>query len=232
MRLKFIIGILVSIFILTNVASAAIDSQYFGKTYVLDQDTESGKGVAIQDVTVTILDSNTVQFNVKAKSTSYPTGYFEVIGLPLSMHIPTVTSDPNEPIAGAVQNEAGTVPANRVSYEEEVQLGGLQYPMGSGNANAIIFDAAYFQTTGHTKEYFNTVTVTLTDDSTFNPVLSTTNCFGAHVLWDPEVNGLGSAWFAGMTPNGSNNIPEFPTIAAPVAAILGLMFIFGRRKKE
>ena len=29
---------------------------------------------------------------------------------------------------------------------------------------------------------------------------------------------------------GTNDIPEFPTIALPVAAILGLMFIFGRKK--
>jgi hypothetical protein len=32
------------------------------------------------------------------------------------------------------------------------------------------------------------------------------------------------------TPDVS--VPEFPTIAVPVAAILGLMFIFGRRKQE
>ena len=29
---------------------------------------------------------------------------------------------------------------------------------------------------------------------------------------------------------GTNDIPEFPTIALPVAAILGLMFIFGRKR--
>ena len=28
------------------------------------------------------------------------------------------------------------------------------------------------------------------------------------------------------------DIPEFPSMAMPVAAILGLMFIFGNRKKE
>lgn len=27
-----------------------------------------------------------------------------------------------------------------------------------------------------------------------------------------------------------SNIPEFPTVALPVAAILGLVFIFGRKK--
>jgi len=28
----------------------------------------------------------------------------------------------------------------------------------------------------------------------------------------------------------SANIPEFPTVAAPVAAVLGLLFVFGRKK--
>jgi hypothetical protein len=33
-------------------------------------------------------------------------------------------------------------------------------------------------------------------------------------------------------PTFKTNIPEFPTIVLPVAAIMGLMLIFGRRKKE
>lgn len=32
--------------------------------------------------------------------------------------------------------------------------------------------------------------------------------------------------------SGTANIPEFPTVALPVAAILGLVFIFGRKKEE
>ncbi|MDI9393979.1 MAG: PEF-CTERM sorting domain-containing protein [Euryarchaeota archaeon] len=36
----------------------------------------------------------------------------------------------------------------------------------------------------------------------------------------------------GSSNGGSSNIPEFPTIALPIAAILGLMFIFGRRKQK
>lgn len=38
---------------------------------------------------------------------------------------------------------------------------------------------------------------------------------------------VGSTWVSGYTP-----IPEFSTIALPIAAILGLLFIFGRRKQE
>lgn len=39
---------------------------------------------------------------------------------------------------------------------------------------------------------------------------------------------LGSTYLAG----GVTQVPEFPTMALPVATILGLMFIVGRRKKE
>lgn len=35
-----------------------------------------------------------------------------------------------------------------------------------------------------------------------------------------------------VQPVTSANVPEFPSVALPVAAILGLMFIFGRRKQE
>jgi len=35
-----------------------------------------------------------------------------------------------------------------------------------------------------------------------------------------------------VSSGNSGNIPEFPTVAIPVAAILGIMFIFGRRNKE
>ena len=37
--------------------------------------------------------------------------------------------------------------------------------------------------------------------------------------------------FAGESPN-LKNIPEFPTVALPIAAILGLMFIISSRKKK
>jgi hypothetical protein len=40
---------------------------------------------------------------------------------------------------------------------------------------------------------------------------------------DPDETLVGSGWVG---------IPEFPTVALPVAAILGLMFVFGRKKQE
>lgn len=45
----------------------------------------------------------------------------------------------------------------------------------------------------------------------------------------PDITfGDSSSYFAG----GVNQIPEFPTMALPVAAILGLLFIAGRKRKE
>lgn len=48
----------------------------------------------------------------------------------------------------------------------------------------------------------------------------------AHVAWTGGTAGVGGSAFV------SGNIPEFPTVAAPVAAILGLLFISGRKRKE
>jgi hypothetical protein len=55
------------------------------------------------------------------------------------------------------------------------------------------------------------------------------NSIIVHISFGEEGKDLlvGSTWTAGST-----EIPEFPTVALPVAAILGLMFIFGRRKQE
>ncbi len=60
----------------------------------------------------------------------------------------------------------------------------------------------------------------------------------AHLAWDSPKNPATSIFVSGSsegthtsgTPNGS--IPEFPSIALPVAAIMGIMFFMGRRKTE
>lgn len=50
---------------------------------------------------------------------------------------------------------------------------------------------------------------------------------GNMIMESGAVN-LGSTFLAG----GVNQIPEFATIATPLAAIIGILFIFGRRKNE
>jgi hypothetical protein len=58
----------------------------------------------------------------------------------------------------------------------------------------------------------------------FSGTITGTPTFAAHVQW-----GTGSAYFG---PGGTTQIPEFPSMALPIAAIMGIMFIFGRRRKE
>ena len=56
---------------------------------------------------------------------------------------------------------------------------------------------------------------------------------GLHILKVIVDDGLsGSGWNEGSINVDINAIPEFPTIALPIAAILGLAFIFQRRKEE
>jgi hypothetical protein len=45
------------------------------------------------------------------------------------------------------------------------------------------------------------------------------------LIYDDQVN-------LKVIDNTSTNIPEFPSVAVPVAAILGLVVIFGRKKRE
>lgn len=72
-------------------------------------------------------------------------------------------------------------------------------------------------TTGENKPTW--VTVTFSDG-----VITTDTKLCAEVAW-----GTGSCFFS----NGEQTeIPEFPSIALPVAAMLGLMFVFGRKKEE
>ncbi len=63
------------------------------------------------------------------------------------------------------------------------------------------------------------------------PVNDNGYSIAAHISFGDEDNPedliVGSTWVG-----GTSQIPEFPTMALPVAAILGLMFIFGRRRKE
>ena len=73
------------------------------------------------------------------------------------------------------------------------------------------------------------VTVTLTDQVTG---LITKNGGGyetcAHVAWNGGEGGVSGSAFV----SGKAEIPEFPTVAVPVAAIFGLLFITQRRKEN
>ena len=55
---------------------------------------------------------------------------------------------------------------------------------------------------------------------------------GAYVINFKNVDSSGTAGLATTVEVLITTIPEFPTIALPIAAILGLAFIFQRRKEE
>ncbi|MDI9393980.1 MAG: PEF-CTERM sorting domain-containing protein [Euryarchaeota archaeon] len=72
--------------------------------------------------------------------------------------------------------------------------------------------------------------ITITLDKPLESSLPTNdqgNSVVVHISFGKQGEALvGSTWVSGYS------IPEFPTIALPVAAMLGLIFIFGRRKEE
>jgi len=60
------------------------------------------------------------------------------------------------------------------------------------------------------------------------PLNENNNSVVVHISFGEEEEALvGSTWVGGST-----QIPEFPSIVLPVAAVLGLMFILGSRRKE
>ena len=70
----------------------------------------------------------------------------------------------------------------------------------------------------------------------YTGTISGTPQFGAHVAWGVAYpagsNAESSAkFYSGSTTPPNTNVPEFPTVVLPVAAILGILIIFGRRNK-
>jgi hypothetical protein len=58
--------------------------------------------------------------------------------------------------------------------------------------------------------------------------ISDSPVFVAHVVWDKTIVGASSCFYS----NTTQRIPEFPSMILPVAAILGILIIFGRRKSS
>lgn len=82
--------------------------------------------------------------------------------------------------------------------------------------------------TSNTAGISTDITLTLSDMDII-PANANGHKVAVHMrLLDPD--GKDSSTF--LTDIPSNDIPEFPTIALPVAAILGLMFIIKNRRKE
>nr|WP_304364494.1 PEF-CTERM sorting domain-containing protein [Methanosarcina sp. KYL-1] len=92
---------------------------------------------------------------------------------------------------------------------------------------------SYFASSGSTAI---SVVVTLNSDCDSESLIDTNDDgfeVAAHVAWEGIlVSGESSAFFAGPYDIPNGEIPEFPSIALPVASIMGIMLISGRRRKE
>ncbi|WP_082098506.1 MULTISPECIES: PEF-CTERM sorting domain-containing protein [unclassified Methanosarcina] len=77
------------------------------------------------------------------------------------------------------------------------------------------------------------VTIKLADGLTLDDLIANSNdgyVVAVHVGFQ-KAGVAGEIGCSGKV-RGNTLIPEFPTVALPVAAIMGIMFIFGRRKQE
>lgn len=207
MRLKFIIGILALLLLMVSTASA----ETLGNC---------NNPVALKDVSVTASPSSgEVTFEVTPiKGSGVTYAWLKDVGIPTDYTKIGKTEYSSVTVAtdGAVKDEDG----NDVEYD--VDAGTM--------AGFIVVKVAL---PGGENDGVSKVTVTYSGTIPSDPV------FVAHACWTPWISGQydsnGAQLTSAMFSSGGNpptQVPEFPTVALPVAAILGLMFIFGRKKQE
>lgn len=167
--------------------------------------------VALNDVSVdasySTLADGTVTFVVAQVDSAVGNVWFKDVGLPTEVSVAD---------SGAVTDGSGTPLSYTVS--EKTMAGYLVVKVAlPGGAN----------------EGASTVKVK------FSGTLPSDPFFIAHACWQNAIPGQydsnGAQLTSAMFSSGGNpptQVPEFPTMALPVAAILGLMFIFGLRKQE
>ncbi|MFZ2497665.1 PEF-CTERM sorting domain-containing protein [Methanosarcina sp.] len=95
------------------------------------------------------------------------------------------------------------------------------------------FEHVYKMKSPNTNAHPHRVVAQLTSSPDFDGTIPGTYQVAAHFIWDSPaaLTGATSIKVAGGN-GGSAQIPEFPSMALPIAAIVGIMFIFGRRRKE
>jgi hypothetical protein len=97
-------------------------------------------------------------------------------------------------------------------------------PLNGGSAGdiSVAFSHTNFKPTAAT--YTDTGVITLTNNA---PVGKT---FRVSISAGVET-GNGATIEFGTASRNISSVPEFPTVAAPIAGIIGLLFVFGRRKE-
>ena len=218
MKLKHVIGILV--FLLLAVGSASAAEQ----TAVLTEDNSNLGAAQIAQIPDGLIKV-AVTYNPSLGTITYKyTGYEAYDGIHPYIESPKIDMIAyNLGIDGSVSPETWTKESN--TRMDGFGLYSRKYTISGSNSNRLA-----------------QVTVTL-NENTPTPLLPTTGNVvalhlafsGAHKADGSLVDGLkditlgeGSTYLTG----GVTQVPEFPTMVLPVAAILGVMFIFGNRKKE
>lgn len=215
MKLKYVIGILTLLVIMVGTVSA--------ESIVL---TEDNSNIQVND------------------NIMLPDGLFEI----------TVNYNPN---TGQIvyQYTGNTAPGNgpyitnpkifEVGYN--LERDGSVSPGNWANQNSLQFDGfgtflRGYKIDNQNSVPLNIVTVQLAGPAPYPSFSTQGYAVALHLAFDNAYDadgkiisipneitiGDGSSYFAG----GVNQIPEFATIATPVAAIIGILFIFGRRKNE
>jgi hypothetical protein len=163
---------------------------------------------ALKDVSVgASVSGNVVTFEVTKEDNTITDVWIKDVGLPTTVSVAN---------SGAVTDGDGNSLKYTVSKKDQTMAGFLVVKValpGGENKGA------------------STVEITYDGNLPSDPV------FVAHACWAPWIEGQyddnGNQLTSAMFYNSeTTQIPEFPTMALPVAAILGLMFIFGRRKQE
>lgn len=164
--------------------------------------------VALNDVSVdasySTLTDGTVTFVVHQVDTAVGNVWLKDVGLPTSVSVEEI---------GAVTDGSN----NPLNYDvaENTMAGYLVVKValpGGNNKGA---------STVHVK---------------FSNTLPSDSFFVAHACWQNAIpeqyDDKGEKLTSAMFNNPPTSIPEFPTMALPVAAILGLIFITGRKRKD
>ncbi|MDI9393984.1 MAG: PEF-CTERM sorting domain-containing protein [Euryarchaeota archaeon] len=219
MKLKYIIGILVGLISLTGTALA---TDYYA---VLDDCSVPG-GEEKQHVTASV-SGNVVTFRTQGINPTQ-TGWFYMVGLPDGVEVVSVTDKYNGKIHPYY-------PYNILNYPRYWVYSSKYLNTEITLTKVVLYHARVLNI--HNPDRFSEIHVTLKE-----PLTDPAPTFGARVDWVTQKRcccvpcccPITCACFmgTGTTTNTPTQVPEFPTIALPVAAMLGLIFIFGRKKEE
>jgi hypothetical protein len=218
-RLKYIIGILALMLLMVSTASAAITFPITANN-IYEGSIPAGASIKI-DVTY---DAETNKITFVDSSNGLTNPRITWVAYNIDKDAATITGYTEW---GLLPDDSGEMDDGVITiWTDKNNFGAL------GDFNN--FDRVYAVKNPKPVNQFRTVVVQLPKDSdtfNFDGTIGPNGKgyeVGVHFVCDQF-----SGFVAGSAPDEPDvPIPEFPTVALPVAAILGLMFVFGRRKQE